>query len=547
MNAVGPSLPSNEASVIPSAPMAVPGAPTSLSASAGNAQVTLSWTAPSSPGGSPITGYDVLRGSTPGGESSTPFATQVPGTTYIDTSATNGTTYYYEVEAVNPAGPSAASNEASAGPQAPPPPPPPPTLSPTSLSTSLSGAGESGTSISVPWNTAVSDQATLSGANASSAGGTVTYDVYSMTFFRSPFFSGVSSGFGSLGWQLVTTGGSVAVTDGSIPASAAVTLGPGSYFWQASYSGDALNGASQSTQGAEEETVLSPPSCPAGFGWWSVLCFAAPPPSPSPSPRTPSASGYDLVGRDGGVFVFPTNQAGGFYGSLPGLGISVHDIVGMVPSNDDRGYFLVGQDGGVFAFGDAPYLGSLPGLGISVNDIRGIVPTNDDRGYFLVGQDGGVFAFGDAPYLGSLPGAGIHINDVIGIAATSSDQGYWLVTANGTVYGFGNAAQLGSATGTPSPVSGIASTPDGGGYWIVTQNGSVYSFGDARFYGSLPGVGVTPSRAVIGLVPTADERGYWLIGGDGGIFAFGDAPFVGSLPGLGIDITDIVGAVPTTL
>ena len=52
---------------------------------------------------------------------------------------------------------------------------------------------------------------------------------------------------------------------------------------------------------------------------------------------------------------------------------------------------------------------------------------------------------------------------------------------------------------------------------------------------------------MIGLVPTADDRGYWLIGSDGGIFTFGDAPFVGSLPGLGLRVSDIVGAVPTTV
>ena len=65
-------------------------------------------------------------------------------------------------------------------------------------------------------------------------------------------------------------------------------------------------------------------------------------------------SGYDLVGSDGGVFVFPTGQSGGFYGSLPGLHVSVDDIVGMVPTADDQGYFLVGSDGGVFAFGERP-------------------------------------------------------------------------------------------------------------------------------------------------------------------------------------------------
>ena len=271
------------------------------------------------------------------------------------------------------------------------------------------------------------------------------------------------------------------------------------------------------------------------------------PPSTTPGGGPSPQSGYDLAGEDGGVFVFPTGYSGGFYGSLPGLGVHVNDINGMVPSPGDMGYFLVGRDGGVFAFGDAPYLGSLPGLHISVDDIRGIVPTSDNRGYFLVGQDGGVFAFGDAPYLGSLPGRGIHITDVIGIAATPSDQGYWVVASDGTVYSFGNAAPFGSALGTLSPVSGIASTPDGGGYWIVSQNGGVYPFGDAPTFGSLRAIGVTPALPVIGLVPTADDHGYWLIGSDGGVFAFGDAPFVGSPPGLGLHITDVVGAVPRTL
>lgn len=272
-----------------------------------------------------------------------------------------------------------------------------------------------------------------------------------------------------------------------------------------------------------------------------------PPPPPPPSPPPSSSSGYDLVGSDGGVFVFPVGSAGGYYGSLPGLGVAVNNIVGMVPTVHDEGYFLVGSDGGVFAFGNAPYLGSLPGLGVSIHNIAGIVPTGNDEGYFLVGRDGGVFSFGNAPFLGSLPGIGVQRSDIIGIAATPSGNGYWLVAADGTVYAFGAAAQLGSATGTPSPVAAISGTPDGGGYWIVTQAGGVYSFGDAGYFSSLPALGVYPTRPVVGIVPTVDDRGYWLIGSDGGIFAFGDAGFVGSLPSVGVDVTNVVGAVPTTI
>ena len=38
-----------------------PGAPTGVSASAGNAQATVNWTAPASNGGSAISGYDITR------------------------------------------------------------------------------------------------------------------------------------------------------------------------------------------------------------------------------------------------------------------------------------------------------------------------------------------------------------------------------------------------------------------------------------------------------------------------------------------------------
>ncbi len=261
-----------------------------------------------------------------------------------------------------------------------------------------------------------------------------------------------------------------------------------------------------------------------------------------------SSSGYDLVGSDGGVFVFPTGQSSGFFGSLPGLGVKVNNIVGMVPTSTDEGYFLVGSDGGVFAFGTAPFLGSLPGLHVTPTlPIAGIVAANADKGYFLVGKDGGVFAFGTVPFLGSLPGKGISVDNIIGIASTPSGNGYWLVSATGTVYGFGAAQTLGTAKGSSSPVSAIAGTPTGGGYWITTQNGTVYAFGNAKkpAPGTLPGVGVTPAHPVIGIVHTSDTAGYWLIGSDGGIFAFGDAPFVGSLPGVTVHVTNVVGAVPT--
>jgi uncharacterized repeat protein (TIGR01451 family) len=120
----------------------------------------------------------------------------------------------------------------------------------TSVTTSLSGGGQSGTAISVPSGTAVTDSATLSGANASSAGGTLTYTVYSDNTCTT----------------VAGDGGTKTVANGTVPDSDPVTLTtPGTYYWVASYSGDPSNAASASDCGAETETVrasdTTKPSC----------------------------------------------------------------------------------------------------------------------------------------------------------------------------------------------------------------------------------------------------------------------------------------------
>ncbi len=120
VNSAGTSSASNEANAKPvsSTIITVPSAPSALTATPGNNQVSLSWTAPSSNGGSSITGYNIYRGTTAGGESATPIATGVTSTSFVDTGVTNGQTYYYVIKAVNSAGTSSASNEANATPAA---------------------------------------------------------------------------------------------------------------------------------------------------------------------------------------------------------------------------------------------------------------------------------------------------------------------------------------------------------------------------------------------------------------------------------------------
>jgi fibronectin type 3 domain-containing protein len=87
--------------------------PGGLSATGGNAQVSLSWS--TSNGTAPIT-YNVWRGTTSGGETLLTGGLSTPS--FVDKGVTNGTTYYYKVSATNPAGTSGLSNEASARPAA---------------------------------------------------------------------------------------------------------------------------------------------------------------------------------------------------------------------------------------------------------------------------------------------------------------------------------------------------------------------------------------------------------------------------------------------
>jgi fibronectin type 3 domain-containing protein len=89
-----------------------PQPPTNVTACPGNAQVTVSSTASSG-----ATSYNVKRATTNGG----PYTTVASpsSTTYTDTGLTNGTTYHYVVTAINSAGESANSSQASATPQVP--------------------------------------------------------------------------------------------------------------------------------------------------------------------------------------------------------------------------------------------------------------------------------------------------------------------------------------------------------------------------------------------------------------------------------------------
>jgi predicted phage tail protein len=163
--------------------------------------VSLSWAAPASDGGSPVTGYNIYRGTSPDGESATPVSgSPVKATSYQVTGLTDGTTYYFTVTAVSAVGPGRESGEASAAP-----------VSPRSTASAARAPGAPGTP-GVPARltvTAGDSQVSLAWAAPASEGGSpvTSYDVYEAT---TPEFQGSAAVRNVTGTSTTLTG----LTDG---------------------------------------------------------------------------------------------------------------------------------------------------------------------------------------------------------------------------------------------------------------------------------------------------------------------------------------------
>jgi fibronectin type 3 domain-containing protein len=145
----GTGLASSEAQAQPRSTSTVspPSAPSSLSATAiSPTQVHLSWTAPTSNGGAPITGYKIEYKVGSGTYTVLVSSTGSTSTSYTHGSLQTETSYSYKVSAINSAGASSTSNEASA--------------TPTSTSSagvpsaplSLNAAASSPTQINLTWS-----------------------------------------------------------------------------------------------------------------------------------------------------------------------------------------------------------------------------------------------------------------------------------------------------------------------------------------------------------------------------------------------------------
>ena len=149
-NRIGPGTSAGPIEATPEVPAVAPDAPTDLSASYGDGQISLSWTVPSSSGSSAITHYEYryATGHYPNHSAFIDWAsTGSTDTTYVVTGLTNGTQYLLQVRAVNSERASSASNTAFQTPLAPAVPPD----APTDLSASY-GDGQISLSWTAPIN-----------------------------------------------------------------------------------------------------------------------------------------------------------------------------------------------------------------------------------------------------------------------------------------------------------------------------------------------------------------------------------------------------------
>ncbi|HEY5384733.1 MAG TPA: fibronectin type III domain-containing protein, partial [Acidimicrobiales bacterium] len=293
-------------------------APTGLTAAANNGAVTLNWVAPSCNGGSAVTGYSIFEGTGPGAESTTPLNSSFDSTTtYVANGLTNGTTYYFRVQAVNAVGPSTSSNEASASPVA---------ASPNGgyweVASdggvfSFGNAGSFGSAAGLP-------------LNHPAVGMTPTHDRQGYWLVASDggiFNYGDAHFYGSTGGMSLNKPivGMAATTDGGgywLVASDGGIFAYGDAHFYGSTGGMALN-----------KPIVGMAANPAGGGYW-------------------------LVASDGGIFNYG-NAA--FEGSTGGTTLN-KPVVGMAAAPDGSGYWLVASDGGIFNYGSAGFFGSIGGM-----------------------------------------------------------------------------------------------------------------------------------------------------------------------------------------
>ena len=286
INAVGTGAASNVDDATTDDAATVPGAPTSLTATAsGSNRIDLSWTAPADNGGAAITGYRIEV--SPNGTSSWTNRVANTGNTstgYAHTGLSAGTTRHYRVSAINSVGTGAASNvddattddAATTVPGA-----------PTGLTATASGT----TTIDLSW-TAPSDNggSPITGykIEVSSNGGTSWTNRVANTGTTSTTYSHTGLSAGTTRHYRVSAinanGTGAASNVDNATTDAAATTVPGA---PTSLTATASGTPRSTSRGTRRPTTAAPPSPATGSRSRPMATRAGPTASPTPAPPPP--------------------------------------------------------------------------------------------------------------------------------------------------------------------------------------------------------------------------------------------------------------------
>ena len=245
----------------------VPGAPSNVQATAGNAVANVSWSAPSSDGASSITGYLVsatdITSSGRGGQTCSPGAGQ---TTCQVNNLTNGDQYTFSVTAINIVGDGPASTSSNALT------PEPPAVLALSSSTIALGDVRVGTTQDMsfevqnngglPLTITGSTPPNANGFTATTSLGTSTQIPAYSSLTETVQFHPTSAGAVTSSWAIMSSAGSqtlnVTGTGIDVPGAATnVTANPGNGLADVSWSAPSSDGASAITSYAATSTDLT--------------------------------------------------------------------------------------------------------------------------------------------------------------------------------------------------------------------------------------------------------------------------------------------------
>ena len=441
----------------------VTSAPSGLSVSATNAQNVLTWTAPSS---GTATSYNLYRSTSAGTEGSTPYQTGLTGTTYTDTGLTNGTTYYYTLAAVNANGESAASNEASGGPNAPPSVPTSPVATPGNASVALT------------WT-------------ASTGAGTITYNVLRST---TPGGS----------YSLIGTSASASYTDGTAANNT-------TYYY-------VIQGANNGGSSANSSEVSATPGGTSGLlGWWKF--------DENTGTSVSDASGYSNTGTfsNGAWGTGRSGYAGSFNGTSSAVNMgkgliataNSFSVSCWVKMNSTSGFqTFVSQDGSSGSGFYLQKLGTTGKFGFSfLASDSNVAATTTANGtttpttgvwYHLIGvydRPNSLLSLyvngtleGTASFTTPWSAAGV---TAIGRAFYNSTQTDWV---NGAIDGVRlynrvmTAAEIATYSAYPTGVTATSTTSSATVSWSAFTNATSYNLYRSTTAGSEGGTGV-PNRA----------------------------------------------------